>query len=90
MVANSIIWTIQDLDAVPDDGGWKRYEIISGELLVTRAPHIRHQSAASKLHVSLENWSEKMGLGNSFEVPGVVFSDVDAVIPDLVWAGKAR
>lgn len=90
MVANSIIWTIQDLDAMPDDGGWKRYEIISGELLVTRVPHIRHQSAASKLHVSLENWSEKMGLGNSFEVPGVVFSDVDAVIPDLVWAGKAR
>ncbi|MEL7512699.1 MAG: Uma2 family endonuclease, partial [Cyanobacteria bacterium J06554_3] len=70
MVANPVTWTIEDLDAMPDDGGWKRYEIISGELLVTRAPHIRHQSAASKLHVNLENWSEKTGLGNSFEVPG--------------------
>lgn len=32
MVANSRRWTIRDLEAVPDDGGWKRYEIIDGEL----------------------------------------------------------
>jgi hypothetical protein len=38
MVANSLIWTIRDLDVMPDDGGWKRYEIIDGELYVTRAP----------------------------------------------------
>ena len=59
MVANTVTWTIADLDAIPDDGGWKRYEIINGELLVTRAPHIRHQGAASKIHVRLEVWSEK-------------------------------
>jgi len=90
MVANSIRWRTEDLAAIPDDGGWKRYEIINGELLVTRAPHIRHQSAISKLHVRLENWSEETGLGNAFETPGVIFTDVDAVIPDLVWVSKER
>ena len=34
---------------MPDDGGWKRYEVIDGKLLVTRAPHIWHQRAGGNL-----------------------------------------
>jgi len=90
MVANALRWTIQDLDAMPDDGGWKRYEIIDGELYVTRAPHIRHQAVASKLHVRLETWSEQTALGSTFQVPGVVFTPTDAVIPDLIWINQER
>lgn len=90
MVTNPIRWTVRDLDVMPDDGGWKRYEIINGELFVTRAPHIRHQSAAGKIHVRLENWSEATGLGNAFQTPGVIFSPTDAVIPDVVWISKER
>ncbi len=90
MVANSLYWTTADLDAMPDDGGWLRHEIIEGELFVTRAPHIRHQGAASKIHVRLEIWSEETGLGSSFETPGLVFTQTDAVIPDVVWASKER
>ncbi len=90
MVASPITWTIQDLDAMPDDGGWKRYEIIDGELFVTRAPHIRHQGAASKINTRLEAWAEETGLGNSFQTPGVIFTEVDAVIPDVVWASNER
>ncbi len=90
MVANSLRWTIRDLDAMPDDGGWTRHEIINGELFVTRAPHIRHQGAAGKLHVRLENWSEETGLGSAFEVPGVIFTPTDAVIPDVVWISRDR
>lgn len=80
MASASIRWTTEDLVAIPDDGGWKRYEIIGGELLVTRAPHIRHQSAASKIHVRLETWSEETGLGNALETPGVVFTDGGGVV----------
>jgi len=90
MVANSIVWTIQDLDGTPDDGGWKRYEIINGELFVTRAPHVRHQGVASKINTRLEVWSEETGLGSTFQTPGVIFTEIDAVTPDVVWASKAR
>lgn len=90
MVANAVRWTVQDLEAMPDDGGWKRYEVIDGELFVTRAPHIFHQGAAGRLHVALEIWSEKVGSGRVFETPGVVFSPEDGVIPDLVWVSHER
>ena len=90
MVANPIRWTIRDLEVMPDDGGWKRYELINGELLVTRAPHIRHQSAGGNLHVELAIWSRQSGLGQAFETPGVIFTEVDAVIPDVVWASNER
>ena len=75
---------------MPDDGGWKRYEIIDGELFVTRAPHIRHQDAAGQLYLFLKNWSRETQLGNAFATPGVIFSPNDAVIPDLVWISKER
>jgi len=73
---------------MPDDGGWKRYEIIDGELFVTLAPHIRHQGAAGKLHTRLETWSEITGLGNAFQTPGVIFTPTDAVIPDVIWISR--
>ncbi len=90
MAANSIRWTIRDLDAMLDNSGWKRYEIINGELLVTRAPHIWHQGAANRLSTQLESWSMGSGLGRAFQTPGVVFTDSDAVIPDVVWASSER
>lgn len=90
MVANEIRWTVQDLEVMPDDWGWKRYEIIDGDLFVTHAPHIWHQGAASKLGFQLELWSDKTKAGRSFQAPGVVFSEGDAVIPDLVWASNER
>jgi Uma2 family endonuclease len=90
MVANSLYWTTADLDAMPDDGGWKRHEIIAGELFVTRAPHIRHQGVASKINARLEIWSEETGLGKSFQTPGVIFTPTDAVIPDVMWASQLR
>ena len=90
MVANSIRWTVQDLDAMPDDGGWKRYEIVNGELIVTRAPHAWHQNAGGNIHFELTAWSRRSGLGKSLEAPGVVFTDGDAVIPDVIWVSHER
>jgi Uma2 family endonuclease len=90
MVTNSLAWTTADLAAMPDDGGWKRYETIGGELFVTRAPHIRHQSSATRINVYLENWSDETALGRSFQTPGVIFTPTDAVIPDVVWVSNNR
>jgi Uma2 family endonuclease len=90
MVANSLLWTIRDLDVMPDDGGWKRYEIIDGELYVTRAPHIRHQDAGGNIHVELAIWSRQTQLGKPFQTPGIIFTPTDAVIPDVVWISSER
>jgi len=90
MVAPALRWTTRDLEAMPDDGGWKRYEIIDGELYVTRAPHIRHQAVGGNLHFELEAWSRQTRLGKPFQTPGVIFTPTDAVIPDVVWISQER
>lgn len=88
MVANSIRWTTRDLTAIVGHGGWKRYEIIDGKLLATRAPHFGHQKASSNINFELEKWSRDTGLGSPVQVPGVVFTPEDAVIPDVVWVSQ--
>ncbi len=35
-------WTSQDLEVLPDNG--KRYEIVDGELYMSRQPHLNHQA----------------------------------------------
>ncbi len=90
MAVNQIRWTVHDLALMPDDWGWKRYEIIDGDLVVTRAPHIWHQNASGSIYLELRLWSQQTQLGRAFEAPGVVFSESDAVIPDVVWASNQR
>lgn len=90
MVIPALRWTTRDLDALPDDDGWKRYEIIDGVLHMTRAPHIRHQGVAGKICLRLESWSEETALGHAFQTPGVIFTPEDAVIPDVVWISRER
>lgn len=90
MVADSLRWTTRDLDAMPDDGGWKRYEIIDGELYVIRAPHLSHQDAGGSIYFELAVWSRQTRLGKPFQTPGVIFTPNDAVIPDVVWISNHR
>jgi Uma2 family endonuclease len=82
-------WTIADLDALPDDES-RRYEIIDGELYVSRAPHWQHQATCVRITTPLENWNSETGLGEVLFAPGVIFSEWDAVIPDVVWISRAR
>ena len=39
-------WTSQDLELLPEDG--KRYEIVDGELYVSKQPHWEHQFVSGK------------------------------------------
>jgi len=84
----NVRWTAADLEVLPDDGG--RYEIIDGELFVTRAPHWKHQNVSVKIGMALESWSVQSGLGEAAVNPGLVFSEIDSVIPDVVWASHQR
>lgn len=87
-LSKQLRWTISDLEGLPENGN--RYEIIDGELFVTRAPHLDHQDSAGLLYAALLNWSLERGLGKPFFTPGVIFSAEDAVIPDLIWISHNR
>lgn len=87
-ITDTVHWTTADLELFPDDG--KRYEIINGELFVTKAPHWKHQNVADNICTELKLWSRQTGLGDAATSPGIIFTDADNVIPDVVWASKER
>jgi len=84
-----IHWTSADLELFPDSE-WKRYEVVDGELFVTRAPHLGHQDCSGRIYAQLLTWSDETKLGRPFFTPGIVFSDADDVIPDVVWVKQER
>ena len=84
-----IRWTTSDLELLPDDEG-KRYEIIDGELFVTRSPHFRHQNASGNIYFELQAWSKTTGNGKAIFTPGIIFTDADNVEPDVVWISNER
>ena len=87
--ATEVRWTIADLAHLPDSNG-TRYEIIGGELHMAKQPHWHHQKTCSNLHGRLFIWNLESKLGEVVEGPGVIFSDEDAVAPDLVWISQDR
>jgi Uma2 family endonuclease len=87
-ISDRVCWTTADLDLLPDNGN--RYEIIDGELFVTKAPHWGHQKATGRTYSALDTWSLSTGLGQAALNPGIIFSDADNVIPDVVWASNER
>lgn len=82
-------FTSEDLECMPDIEG-VRYEIIDGELYVSRAPQVGHQYACSRITQALENWNDRTGRGVAFPTPGLVFSPDNDVIPDVVWISRER
>jgi len=81
-------WTSADLELMPDDG--KRYEIVDGELYVSKQPHWHHQATCGRIFAALDAWNHASGLGDTSLAPGVIFADDDDVAPDVVWASAQR
>ena len=52
-VTASTPFTVHDLEGMPDDG--RRYELIDGELLVSPAPGLRHQTVGLRLYRVLDD-----------------------------------
>lgn len=86
---NNLRWTIRDIEALPDNE-WIRYEIIDGELFVTRSPHHKHQQVTGRIFAVLDQWSVETGLGQASIMPGLIFSDSDNVSPDVTWTSQQR
>lgn len=87
-MTTSMRWTSADLDSLPEDG--KRYEIIEGELHVSRQPHYYHQRVCGRIFSALEIWSGRSGMGEANLAPGLIFDDDDDVAPDVIWISSGR
>jgi Uma2 family endonuclease len=80
--------TIDDVDAMPEDGN--RYEVIEGELFVSRAPGLTHQDVSLNLAVYIRSYLSQNPIGKVWTAPGVIFSELSGVIPDLVFVRTER
>jgi Uma2 family endonuclease len=88
-MTSTMRWTSSDLERLPYKEG-VRYEIIDGELHVSTSPHWNHQSVCLRLTSKLETWSNSSRLGHVNYGVGVIFSEDNDVIPDLVWISNDR
>jgi len=80
--------TVADLDACPDDNN--RYELIEGELFVSRAPGLPHQIVIQNFQIALADYLKSNPIGRVVPGAGAVFSDYDAVIPDLAFVSNEQ
>ena len=87
-MTSTLRWTSADLEGLPDDG--RRYEIIDGELFVSKQPHFYHQHVCGKIYRFLEDWSDQSNLGQAITAPGLIFADDDDVVPDVAWLSWER
>lgn len=75
-------WTAEMALALPYDG--KRYEVLDGELAVTPAPRVLHQSVAQEFLVLLQEYVRAHGLGHAYMSPAdIEFSPRRLVQPDV-------
>ncbi|YAG04170.1 hypothetical protein NSTC731_00367 [Nostoc sp. DSM 114167] len=64
MQTTPVRWTTADLELFAGDRR-NRYEIIDGELFVTKAPNWDHQTSCGRIVTVLNNWSDETGLGKA-------------------------
>ena len=82
-------FTSTDLERLPATEGI-RYEIIDGDLFVSKQPHWQHQYASDRIARPLHDWNDRTGLGVAMSAPGLIFTEDNDVIPDVVWIRRAR
>jgi len=80
--------TVADLDTMPEDGN--RYEVIEGEIFVSRSPNLAHQSVSGNIFRSVDTYLIQNPIGRVWSTPGVIFSEYTGVIPDLVFVSNQR
>ncbi len=88
-MGTSLRFTTSDLELLPDIDG-VRYEIIDGELHVSRTPDWQHSYVCGEIFGTLRDWNRHTGAGVALEALGVIFAPDDNVIPDLVWISRER
>jgi Uma2 family endonuclease len=81
-------FTIADLEAFTQEG--LRYELINGELHVSKQPHWHHQITCRNIEFQLHSWNRDTQLGIVLPAPGIIYDEYEAVAPDVVWIRRER
>lgn len=79
--------TVDDLEAMPDDGN--RYEVIEGELFVSRSPGLTHQVVSDNIVFLIRDYLRSHSIGIVVSTPGLILSRFSGVIPDIVFFSNA-
>jgi Uma2 family endonuclease len=82
------IVTVADLDLMPEDGN--RYEVIEGEIFVSCAPSLTHQIIVKNSIISIQDYLNQNPIGFVVPGPGVIFSEISGVIPDVIFISNER
>src|SRR5262245_32396106 len=85
----SLPLTYDDYLRLPEDG--PRYELIEGDLLMTPAPTVTHQTLLGRFHLAIGNFLASSPIGRVLLAPtDVVLSPTDVVQPDLLFISEAH
>ncbi len=83
------LYTYADYLKLPDDG--IRYEIINGELIMSPAPTLGHQSTAGNLFGYIWAFLQKHPRGEVYPAPtDVILSEIAILQPDIVFITRER
>ncbi len=75
-------WTLAELHRLPDDGN--KYELVRGDLFVTPAPSLEHETILARLTEILVPFVVANDLGKVFHPRAIVRFDGSEVEPDLM------
>ena len=90
-IAGTKGWTVTQVrDFFPEPLDDTRYELIDGELHVSSQPSWQHQLTGSNVVGLLNRWGDPRDAGMALPAPGVIFSENEAVAPDVVWVSRER
>lgn len=80
--------TVADLELMPND--FNRYELMEGEMFVSRTPGLTHQEVLANLLNLLMNYLVEHPEGKAYVNPGVIFDNFNSVIPDIAFVSRSR
>lgn len=67
-----------------------RYELIAGEIFVSTAPRFIHQLLATRIVLEFGDYLKGNPKGYILATPGLIFSEFDGVIPDLIYISHEK
>jgi Uma2 family endonuclease len=82
------VLTVADLDLMPDDEN--KYELIDGEIYMSRAPSLTHQYVVHNAQMAVGSYLATNPIGIVVPGPGVIFDDFNGVIPDIIFFRNER